>query len=96
MADRPDTRPAHRSYKPFEVPHRRVPAIVAVGWRRTVAVAALIVGVHMTDRAQRLCERPVDAAEKSGRVQDHDWRAVAAPVQRMHPDAVDEIGRENV
>ena len=59
------------------------------GWRRTVAMAALIVTVNVTDRAQRLCKRPVDAAEKSGRVQNHDWRAVAAPVQRMHPDAVD-------
>src|SRR5208337_2338277 len=76
MADRPDARPSHGSYKPFEVPHGRVPAIVAVGWRRAVAVAALIVSVHVTDRAQPLCERPVDAAEKSGRVQNHDWRAV--------------------
>src|SRR5208283_3821005 len=89
MADRPDARPAHRGGKPFEVAHRPLPAIMTVGRRRAVAVAALIVAVHVADRAQPLCERPVDAAEKSGRVQNHDWRAVAAPVQRVHLDAVD-------
>ena len=84
-----DARPAHRGNKPLEVAHGRVPAVVAVGRRRTVAVAALIVAVYVTDRAQPLCERSIDAPEKSGRVQDHDRRAAAAPVQRMQPDAID-------
>src|SRR5208337_4905818 len=89
MPHRPDVRPAHRSYKSFEVAHSRVPAILAVGRHRTVAMAALIVAVNMTDRAQPLCKRPADAPEKSSRVQDHDRRAISAPVQRMQSDAVD-------
>src|SRR6202035_2203411 len=89
MTDRPDTRPLHRGYESLKVTHRRVPAIVAVGRRRTVAVPALIVAINMADRAQPLAERLVDVPEKAGRVQNHDWRAVAAPVQRIQPDAVD-------
>src|SRR5271168_2401772 len=89
MTDSPGARPPHRFYEPFEIEHRRVPAILTIRRRRTVAMPALIVAVNMADRAQPLCKRPVDASEKPGRVQDHDRRAIAAPIQRMQSDAVD-------
>src|SRR5208282_207260 len=47
MPDRTHTRPAHRRYEAFEVAHRRVPRIHAVGYRRTVAMPALVVAVNM-------------------------------------------------
>src|ERR1700675_807674 len=58
--------------------------------RFAVAVPSLVVAVHMPNRGQRLRNRPVDRAEESGRMQQQDRRSVAAPIEIMQPDAVDD------
>src|SRR4029077_17502524 len=69
--------------------HRQRPIVVSIGSGRAVTVTALIVTIDMTDRAQWLCKRAVDAPEKSGRMQKYNRLALAAPVLGVQPDAVD-------
>src|ERR1700674_158949 len=89
MPDRANLRPADRGDEPFEVFHRRVPAVVSIGRGSAVSVAALIVAVHVPDRAQPLCKRTIYSPEKSGRVQNYHRLARTAPIQSMQSDAVD-------
>src|SRR6266478_3385810 len=74
---------------PIAVAPAECPIVISIGGRSAVPVSALIVTVNVTDLAQSLCKRTVDTPEKSGRVQNHNRLALAAPVQGMQPDAVD-------
>src|SRR5712672_1644397 len=80
----------HSFDESFEVARCDVPPVNVLARTFAVAVPSLVVAVHMPNRGQRLRNRPVDRAEESGRMQQQDRCSVAAPIEIMQPDAVDD------